>query len=323
MGAPTMMLRALWQLKVRHRPVILSHTINAKCNLRCAFCPYSRRNGKEMSTEEVKQLLSEARAMGIVVYNVWATEPLLRADLPECLGYAKSLGMSTSMITNGLLLSERIDELVDVVDYLSVSLDGIQSYSELRGADVNVVLDGIRIAREQGMDVLLNCVINERNLHELGELAALAHRLGCLISFEPVAEYEEIPKSTWEELGIRSRERYEQAIDGLMELKRRGLPIMNSYAYLRMIRELKPTFRCRVGELFLHVGLDGEVVSCRERELTLGRVSDGLKRVWQETSQRRREISSTCGGCLSFGYAESSMALDGNLEVMRNYGRYL
>ncbi|MHC1570325.1 MAG: radical SAM protein [Methermicoccaceae archaeon] len=323
MNALSMLLKTLWQLKVRHNPVILSHTINAGCNLSCAFCPYSKLRGGEMSTREVKLLLSEAREMGVMVYNVWATEPLMRADLPECLDYAKSLGMTTSMITNGLLLEERVDELVDVVDFLSVSLDGIECYEELRGADVQDVLNGVRAARQRGMGVLLNCVINERNLDELEGLVFLAHELGCTISFEPVAEYEQIPKSTWDVLGIRSYERYERAIDELVELKIKGFPIMNSYTYLNMIKTLKPAFRCHVDELFLHVGLDGKVVCCRERGLELGRVSDGLKSVWQHSRQRRKEISSTCEGCLSFGYAESSMALGGSIEVMRSYGRYL
>ncbi|MHC1602424.1 MAG: radical SAM protein [Methermicoccaceae archaeon] len=323
MNALHMVLKTVWQLKVMHKPVILSHTINAGCNLSCAFCPYSKLRGGEMSTGEVKSMLLEAHDMGIMVYNVWATEPLLRADLPECLGYAKSLGMSTSMITNGLLLEERADELVDVVDYLSVSLDGIQCYEELRGADVQDVLRGVRAARERGMGVLLNCVINELNLDELGELVALARELGCIISFEPVAEYEEIPDSTWDVLGIRSYEKYAKAIDGLTELKKRGFPIMNSYTYLNMIKSLKPTFRCHVDELFLHVGLDGKVVCCREKGLELGCVSDGLEKVWQGSRQRRKEISRTCEGCLSFGYAESSMALGGKLEVMRSYGGHL
>ena len=43
----------------------------------------------------------------------------------------KKLGMITSMVTNGKLLYERAEELGDV-DYLSVSVDGIKSYKEIR-----------------------------------------------------------------------------------------------------------------------------------------------------------------------------------------------
>ena len=40
--------------------------------------------------------------------------------------------MTTSMITNGLLLKKRARELSDL-DMLSVSVDGIKSYPGLRG----------------------------------------------------------------------------------------------------------------------------------------------------------------------------------------------
>ena len=61
------------------------------------------------------------------------SEPLLRQALPDILSHAKSLGLITSLITNGRLLAQRAKELTDL-DYLSVSVDGIKSYRELEQA---------------------------------------------------------------------------------------------------------------------------------------------------------------------------------------------
>jgi len=138
-----------------------------------------------MSTPEIFKMLDEARAFGIGVYNAWTVEPLLRKDLPDILRHAKSLGLVTSLITNGLLLRQRAYELADL-DYLSVSMDGIKSYRELRGIDLQDVLDGIREAQKAGHEILINCVISGKNLEELEDLVHLAESLGVWISFEPI-----------------------------------------------------------------------------------------------------------------------------------------
>jgi len=173
--------KALWQMRVSRRPFVLSHGINAHCNLKCSFCSYWRRPGQEMSTQQIFEMLKDARSFGIGVYNAWTVEPLLRTDLPAILGHAKSLGMITSLITNGLLLRQRAKDLNDL-DFLSVSLDGIKSYRELRGIEPQEVVDGIEAAKAAGHEILMNCVISDKNIGELEDLVHLAESLGVRIS---------------------------------------------------------------------------------------------------------------------------------------------
>jgi len=113
----------------------------------CKFCEYWKKTGKEPIKEEIFKLLNDAREFGIGVYNAWTVEPLLRKDLPQIMAYAKGIGMITSMVTNGKLLYERAEELGDV-DYLSVSVDGIKSYKEIRRMDFETLLKGLKKAIE-------------------------------------------------------------------------------------------------------------------------------------------------------------------------------
>jgi len=147
--SPRMAARALWQMRVRKRPFVLTHGINARCNLSCRFCEYWRHPGQEMSTPKILQMLDEAHDFGIGVYNAWTVEPLMREDLPKILSHAKDLGLTTSLITNGLLLQKRAAELTNL-DLLSVSVDGIKSYKDLRGIDLQDILAGIRAAQQAG-----------------------------------------------------------------------------------------------------------------------------------------------------------------------------
>ena len=271
-----------------------------------------------MSTLEIFRMLEDARSFGIGVYNAWTAEPLMREDLQEILHHAKRLGLITSLITNGKLLARRVHELRDL-DYLSVSVDGIDCYKELRGIDLEDVLGGIRAARTAGHEILMNCVISGKNVHELEDLVNLAEELGVRISFEPINESSGIDKEVWEELGIRNLPKYQKVIDRLVELKKSGAPIINSITYLKMIRSLEPEFRCHAGDIILHVTADGTIECCRSQKAALGRVSDGLSNVWKASEERRLKIAGECEGCLFFGYIENSLLYDMVPEVMAHY----
>jgi MoaA/NifB/PqqE/SkfB family radical SAM enzyme len=310
--------KALWQMRVKRRPFVLSHGINARCNLSCSFCEYWRRPGIEMSADEVFRMLEEASSFGIGVYNAWTVEPLLREDLPDILRYARSLGLVTSLITNGRLLAQRAKELMDL-DYLSVSVDGIKSYRELRGIDLQDTIAGIKAAKEAGHEVLINCVINSKNVSELEDLVHLAGSLGTMISFEPLHESSGIDETVWGTLGIRDIPRYEEAVQRLIELKRDGAPIINSETYLGMIKTLKPRFKCHASDIVLHVASDGTIENCRVHQEPLGNVSEGIARVWKSSQKRRKETVQGCQGCLFFGYVENSLLYEFVPEVLAHY----
>ena len=201
--------------------------------------------------------------------------------------YARSLGLVTSLITNGRLLAQRANELGDL-DYLSVSVDGIKSYRELRGIDLQDTIAGIKAAKEAGHEVLMNCVINSKNVSELEDLVHLAESLGTMISFEPLHESSGIDETVWGTLGIRDLPRYEKAVQRLIELKRDGAPIINSETYLEMIKTLQPRFKCHASDIILHVASDGTMENCRVHQEPLGNVSEGIARVWK-SSQRETQ----------------------------------
>jgi len=316
--SPRLACKALWQMRIKKRPYVLSHGINSRCNLKCRFCEYWSRPAKEMKTSEIIDMLSDAHSFGIGAYNAWTVEPLLRADLPEILKHAKSLDLITSLITNGRLLQQRAHELPDL-DYLSVSLDGIKSYKEIRGVELQEVLDGIKAAQDAGHEILINCVIGGRNINELEELVQLAKSLGVWISFEPLHESRGIAGQVWDEIGIRDLAAYSQAIDRLMELKKNKAPIINSLTYLAMIKTLKPSFNCHAGDIILHVSSDGTIENCRVHQEPLGRISQGIANIWEASKEKRKDIALNCSGCLFFGYVENSLLYEFVPEVLAHY----
>ncbi len=304
---------------VRGRPVILAHTISNRCNLKCPFCPFRSIEGEEMSQEEVFDFLEKSKRLGIVVYTVWGTEPLLRDDLGECLEYARSLGMLNMVITNGTLLQDKLG-MLEQCDYLIVSVDGVKTYPQLRGGDLKKVVEGIKKARDAGIRTSLNCVLNNINLDEVEDLVDLAEELGVGIVFEPINEYQSISEEVWEEYGIRDERKYKQAVDRIIEMKKEGRSVLNSYPYLEMIREKKPEFNCKVNQTILHLGLDGKVESCFG---VIGDADEDLNELWKKWKPRSTQLSQKCEGCLFSGYVETSLLFSLDRRVIWNYLRHL
>lgn len=304
---------------VKGKPVILAHTISNKCNLKCPFCPFRSIEGEEMSREEIFDFLRKSKRLGILVYTVWGTEPLLRDDLGECLEYAKSLGMLNMVITNGTLLGDKLG-MLGHCDYLIVSVDGVKTYPQLRGGDLHKVVEGIKKARDAGIRVSINCVLNSVNLDEVEDLVDLAEELRVGIVFEPINEYESISEEVWEEYGIRDEQKYKKAVDRITEMKKEGRSILNSYPYLEMIRERKPDFNCKVNDTILHLGLDGKVESCFG---VIGDASEDLEELWRKWKPQVKQLGEKCEGCLFSGYVETSLLFSLDRRVIWNYLRHL
>jgi MoaA/NifB/PqqE/SkfB family radical SAM enzyme len=315
--------------RVKKAPIVLCHSITNECNLRCKFCLFWRKRlfEPELSLEEIKNLIDQAIALGATVYNVWGGEPLIRGDLSKCLAYAKQMGMSNFLITNGILLEERINEIAPYLDYLAISIDGIETYSELRiGGEFSKVLRGLEIAARYRsrykFKTAINCVITSKNIFELEKLVEIAENHGVGILFEPVHEYEELPKEIWQELGIRNLMEYSRAIDRLIELKKKGYRILNSIAYLKMIRDLKPNFNCCIDRFLLHVESNGVVKMCKG---IVGSIRErSLKEIWySKAAEHLRREAGKCKGCLFSSYVEGSLFYSGKLSVIINYLNFL
>jgi len=82
------------------------------CNLRCAFCPGTRRAPRTMSPDEFALALDRLRAHVSYVYLHLMGEPLLHPELGALLALAAERGMKVCITTNGTLLDAQADTLL-------------------------------------------------------------------------------------------------------------------------------------------------------------------------------------------------------------------
>ncbi|MBO4914207.1 MAG: radical SAM protein [Oscillospiraceae bacterium] len=104
------------------------------CNLRCAFCPGTRRAPRTMSPEEFDAVLDALEGRVSYVYLHLMGEPLLHPRLDSLLASARAHGMKVCLTTNGTLLAARAETLLSsgALYRVAVSLHSIEE----NGGDV-------------------------------------------------------------------------------------------------------------------------------------------------------------------------------------------
>ena len=109
--------------------------ITNQCNLRCAFCPGTKRPKRRMTPEEFARAAEALRGRVSYLYLHVMGEPLSHPALGEILAIAEDLGFRVCITTNGTLLPQKGDILrahAAALHKVSVSLHALEG----SGADM-------------------------------------------------------------------------------------------------------------------------------------------------------------------------------------------
>ena len=197
-----------------NRPITyLRVSVTDKCNLRCVYCmPEAGLNwlhrDEILSYEEIVEIVRAAASVGVRTIRLTGGEPLVRRDLHRLVrGIASVDGIEDiALSTNGLLLEEQIDELVDAgLNRINLSLDTLRAdrfEAIARRPGLDNVLRGLDRAIAAGLEPLkLNCVVMRgKNDDELADFAVLTIDRAIFVRFievMPVHENVELQRETY------------------------------------------------------------------------------------------------------------------------------
>lgn len=98
------------------------------CNLRCDFCPGTRRQARSMNVAEFTSVAQKLRGTVKYLYLHVMGEPLLHENLTDFLDIAGNLGFRVCLTTNGTLLGRRGEALLShsALHKVSVSLHSME-----------------------------------------------------------------------------------------------------------------------------------------------------------------------------------------------------
>ena len=293
-------------------PLAVQISLTNRCNFRCRYCRIHTRVGEDPPLDSVFRLLREFADLGTRRFSFTGGEPLLRNDIGQIIAYAKSLGASVSVISNGALVSSKLDVLRQV-DSVCISIDGPQEVTDANRvpgafAHASRACDALN---EAGIPLHLNCVLTRNNAERrvVRFLLDFARRHGAYCGFLVM---QTVPETSGDLSALYAeREALMECLDEIISAHRRGEPVLFSRRSYELAR-IWPDFRvprssdralegrgyptCWAGRYFCNVDTDGMLYPCC---LTIGEVpsenaySVGVARALSVAAQHR------CRFCMS------------------------
>ncbi|MFO0628063.1 MAG: radical SAM protein [Polyangiales bacterium] len=156
------------------RPRYAVWEITLKCNLACRHCG-SRAGDKrddELSTAEALDLVRQMKDLGIVEVTLIGGEAFLRKDWLEIAAEITRLGMSCTMQTGGLGVTDVMAQRMRAagISSVGVSVDGLEATHDwIRGKEGSYrwAFEAIGCLTRAGLRVTVNTQINRRSAREL------------------------------------------------------------------------------------------------------------------------------------------------------------
>ena len=147
-------------------------SVTESCNLHCNYC--MPRNIKMtpstdiLTFEEILNIVKAAVAIGINKFRITGGEPLVRNDCVELVRMIKEIPgvIELGMTTNGTMLEKYAKSLKNAgLGSINVSVDTLDTFvfKKIAGNDMLLnVLDGIKTAKEEGLNVKINTVNHKK-----------------------------------------------------------------------------------------------------------------------------------------------------------------
>ncbi len=209
----------------RKLPLLASFKVTYSCNLACLACPFHLHSDNEkthMSWNTAIRKLNSLHQLGTRLVVFEGGEPLLWRDgsryFHDLVLYARKYFLRVAVTTNGTLP-------LDVPSHtLWVSLDGLkETHDYLRSDSFDRICFNIKNTKHP--KVFIHCTLNRRNWRDLESLAKWVKKMPILKGMTVQFFY---PYNQGEDdLSLLPEER-RAVIEKLLELKKRGVPILNS-----------------------------------------------------------------------------------------------
>lgn len=328
-------LRLVWiKATGKSLPLTVIFNVTNRCNLRCQHCyaSYFKRNSKnEMTTKQIKKLIKDLKDNGCLRISISGGEPLLRKDIGQIIDFTKSLGISVTLDTNGILIPQHLADLNNL-DFLAVSLDGKPEHHDLlRGKGSGTkALKGIKRALEAGLRVNVNMVINKYNLNDIDYLLDLAKKLGFKAQFALAISNIFGEKPSAEDIKPKNSE-FRKVLRRIIAKKKNGAPILFSALAYESVLNCWPDFQiegvignpapkgmppCPAGRFFGLIDADGTLWACPH---LIGKIKAenalkvGVAEAWRIANNH------PCRGCYQVYHHEFSLLMSLKPAVLWNY----
>jgi len=309
--------------------------LTERCNNNCIHCcinlppddPVAK--SKELSTDEIKEILRQIASLGSLAVRFTGGEPLLRDDFEELYLYARRLGLKVILFTNGTLVSPHLAKLfagIPPLEKIEITVYGMNkdSYEAVtrNPGSFEKAFRGMDLLLQEKVPFIVKMAILPPNREELAEFEAWAGTIPWMDGPPGYAMF----------FDLRSRRdspAKDAAIKRLRLSPEQGLQVLtrSRQAYLNEMREycsrfVRPTgntlFSCGAGVAHSCVDAYGKLQAClllshplTVYDLKNGSVKDAMEHFFpkvREITAENPAYLARCARCFLKGLCEQCPA---------------
>ena len=303
------------------------------CDQKCMHCGprAGQRRPHELDTEECLRVVQELAELGCGEVVLIGGEAYLRNDFILIIRAIRMAGMSCTMTTGGLnLTEERVEAMIEAgVSGVTVSIDGLEAtHDAIRGVPGSWAraFMALRRVRAAGGKIACNTQINRRTRGELAPLLELiapegihSWQLQITVPHGNAADHPELILQPYDFIELFAE--LDPLIDRCEALGVRLWPANNLGYFGPLERRLRKSLRthwrgCTAGVTTLGLDSDGGVKNCPSLGGSLNVGGNwrehSLRKLWEESYQlgyiRTRTRDDLWGYCRECYYADICMA---------------
>ena len=246
------------------RPISIQLAPTDKCNLNCVFCSVKKRDMDELKFEDIKNALSKLRKAGAQTVEITGGgDPTLHPDIVGILNVCISLGFKVGLITNGILLNEKISyNQLSSLSWIRISMNCLDYVDKIElNIPNNVTLGFSYVWNENSKPSIINKIRQYRKIHN--------------------AKYIRVVPDC---RNVKFIEDYRKSI----------MPIINEYPDVDGMffqeKEYVPPSRCWMGYLKPFINADGYIYHCSanplidlkfNKKFRMGHISE-IDKIWND-----------------------------------------
>jgi MoaA/NifB/PqqE/SkfB family radical SAM enzyme len=276
------------------RPLQCSLYVTDQCNLDCHYCTEYDNSVAHPPLADLKRWALKIRDLGTERIALVGGEPLMHPDIVALVRYCHELGFSTSLTTNGFLLSNALVAALDDagLGVMQVSVDRMTP-SPVTRKSMKTVLGKLDLVMQSRIKLHVTGVICGDTLDECETVLATGLEKGIpteirLVHAGPDSVYRVDP-------GARTRQK--ALIETMIARKQRCEKIHTTRAMLDyqldLVEGRRPEWTCTGGFKLFFVSAQGRFMECSMRPTPFH--IEEMTRERMRTFYRRKECQDGCG----------------------------
>jgi MoaA/NifB/PqqE/SkfB family radical SAM enzyme len=172
-------------------PLGVQLDLTYRCNERCVHCYLDHEDHGEMNTVEIRSLLDQMAAAGVLFLTISGGEIMMRRDFFEIFEHARRFMFHVKLKTNAVMIRETEADRIQALAPESVQISVYSHRPEVHDTITKLPgslkrsLAGARLLVERGVRVIFANVLMQDNFQDYSGVQAMASAVGAQYTVDP------------------------------------------------------------------------------------------------------------------------------------------